>query len=192
MNEADIEIVQKCLAGDGTSYEVLVTRYKKKIYNIAYRFTGSKEDALDVTQEVFIKAYNSLKQYDPKYNFSSWILKITTNYCLDLKKKKRVETVVLNTDLNNNETTTSAENLYLHKENKEAIYEAINSLPEKYRILILLYHNQNQSYNEISQALQLPLTKVKNRLYRARLMLKDALEDIRREESKWTVNKLRY
>lgn len=192
MNGADIEIVKRCLDGDGHSYEELVTRYKKKIYNIAYRFTGSKEDALDITQEVFIKAYNSLRQYDPNYKFSSWILKITTNYCLDVKKKKRVETVELNTDLSSHDNATSAENLYIHKENQRAIYDAINALPEKYRILIVLYHNQNQSYTEISQNLQLPLTKVKNRLYRARLMLKEALEDIRREESKWTIKKLRY
>ena len=192
MNESDKEIVDKCLEGNGHLYEILVTRYQKKIYNIAYRFTGSKEDALDITQEVFIKAYNSLRKYDPNYKFSSWILKITTNYCLDIKKKKRVETVELNLELKNNDITASAENSYIYKENQKAIYDAINALPEKYRILIILYHNQNQSYNEISKALNLPLTKVKNRLYRARLMLKEELEGIKREGSEWIVKKLQY
>ncbi len=192
MNEQDIEIVNKCLSGDGDSFEKLVTKYKKKIYNIAYRYTGNSEDALDVTQEVFIKAYNSLKQYDPKYKFSSWILKITTNYCLDLKKKKKLTTVELNIDLDNNETSTSAEDIYIHKENKELIANSINSLPDEYKILIILFHNQNHSYQEISEMLQLPLTKVKNRLYRARNMLKDALKNTRREESKWTAKQLQY
>lgn len=192
MEEQDIDLVNMCLEGDGDSFEELVTKYKKKIYNIAYKFTGSREDALDVTQEVFIKAYNSLNQYDPKYKFSSWILKITTNYCLDQKRKKRVETVELNTDLDNNDTTTSAENLYIHKENKTVIANAIASLPEKYRVLIILYHSQNLSYDEICETLHLPMTKVKNRLYRGRKMLKEKLENIRREETKWTAQKLRY
>lgn len=192
MNEQDIDIVKRCLKGDGNSFEILVTKYKKKIYNIAYRFTGNKEDALDVTQEVFIKAYNSLNQYDPKYKFSSWILKITTNYCLDQRKRKKVETVELNSDLDNDSTTTSAENLYLHKENKAFIDEAISSLPDKYRVIIVLYHNQNLSYNEISETLKLPLTKVKNRLYRGRNMLKNKLETVRKEETKWTAKKLQY
>ena len=165
-------------------------RYQNRVYGFAFHYLGNREEAEDVTQEVFIKAYNSLKQYDPKYKFSSWILKITTNYCLDLRKKKKVTMVELNTDLENNETSTSAEDLYIHKENKQSIAQAINSLPDKYKILIILYHNQNHSYQEISEMLQLPITKVKNRLYRARGMLKETLKTTRREESKWTAKQL--
>lgn len=192
MSIEDIDIVKECLDGNGEAYEVLVSRYKKQVYNIAYRFSGNREDALDITQEAFIKAYNSLKKYDPKYKFSSWILKITTNYCLDLKKKKSIETVTLNTDMDNRETTVSAEEVYIHKSNSIVIKDAINSLPEEYRILIIMYHNENLSYNEISEILKIPLTKVKNRLYRGRNMLKETLENIRREESKWDAKKLRY
>ena len=190
MDRTDIEIVQECLRGNGRAFEELVTRHKGKIYNIAYRFTSNKEDALDITQEVFIKAYNSLKQYDPKFKFSSWILKITTNYCLDLKKKRTVDTVALDLDVGPKETTTSAEAMFIHKENKREIIKAIDSLPEEYKILIVMYHNQNLSYTEISESLSLPMTKVKNRLYRGRLMLKESLHSIREEESKWTAKEL--
>ncbi|WP_425446305.1 RNA polymerase sigma factor [Dethiothermospora halolimnae] len=188
----DKEIVNRCLDGDGDVFKELVTRHKKKIYNIAYKFTFNKEDALDITQEIFIKAYNSLEKYNPKYKFSSWILKMTTNYCLDIKKKKRVNTVELNTKLKNDKTTTSAEDVFIHKENKKIIKDAINNLSKEYRVLIILYHNENLSYKEISETLNLPLTKVKNRLYRARNMLKENLKNIKEEESKWTAKELQY
>jgi len=190
--EIDIALVKKCLKGDNRAFEELIIRHKKKIYSIAYRFTSNSEDALDITQEVFIKAYNSLTQYDNKFKFSSWILKITTNYCLDFKKKKTVETVALDLDIASRETKTSAENVFMHKENKRIIKEAINSLPDEYKILVIMYHNQNLSYDEICDALQLPMTKVKNRLYRARLMLKENLQTIREEELRWTAKELQH
>ncbi|MTI67105.1 MAG: sigma-70 family RNA polymerase sigma factor [Firmicutes bacterium] len=182
MEENDYKLVKRCLKGDEKAFEEIVTLYKRKVYNIAYKFTRNKEDSSDITQEVFIKAYNSLDKYNPEYKFSTWILKITTNYCLDLKKKKSVDTTPL-TDWNEtNASTLSAENNYIYKENKNIIIQLINNLPKKYRILIIMYHQQNLSYKEMSDCLNLPLTKVKNRLYRARGMLKDNLESIRKEE----------
>ncbi|MBS4539536.1 sigma-70 family RNA polymerase sigma factor [Clostridium sp. D2Q-11] len=190
MEYTDSEIIDRCLKGNGEYYEILVKRYKKRIYNIAYRFTNNNEDALDITQEVFIKAYNSLDKYDPKFKFVSWILKITTNYCLDNKKKKRLDTMDINLDIENSDTAASAENVFLHKENKREITEAINRLPDKYRILIIMYHNQNLSYKEMSEVLNISMTKVKNRLYRARNILKENLESVKKEESKWIAKKL--
>jgi len=84
---SDEELVNLCLGGEGNYFEEIVKRYKKKIYSIAYRFTGNSDESYDITQEIFIKAYNSLKKYNSSYKFSSWILKMTTNYCVDIKRK---------------------------------------------------------------------------------------------------------
>lgn len=189
MSLSDKEIVQKILNGDGKSFEEIISRYKNKIYNIAYRFSGNTQDALDITQEIFIKSYNSLKKYNPEYKFSTWILKMTTNHCLDYKKKKRIKTIPLDLiyDQSNNKT---AESEFIKQENEKTVLNAINKLPNKYKILIELYHKQNKSYVEIEEILGLPLTKVKNRLYRARLMLKEELKDLREEVTTWNVIKL--
>lgn len=192
MEYSDGDIIEKCLEGEGDYFEIIIKKYKKIVFNIAYRFTSNRDDALDITQEVFIKAYNSLEKYDKRYKFSSWIMKITTNYCLDKKRKKKLDTVKINLDMDNRDTAISAEDVFLHNENKKEISKMISNLPEKYRILIIMYHSQNLSYKEISEVLNIPMTKVKNRLYRARNILKENLLDVRKEESKWTAKKLQY
>lgn len=185
MEENDAAIVKKCLRGNGEAFQHIVTKYKKKIYNIAYRYTGNAQDALDITQEVFIKAYDSLNTYNFSYKFSSWILKIATNYCLDFKKKKKIDVIPLKPELDYGDSIHSPEAVLLQKENKNTIEDLIDSLPDKYRILIIMYHTQNMSYKEISDILDLPMTKVKNRLYRGRLMLKEKIKNLREEEMNW-------
>lgn len=185
---SDKEIVQLCLDGNGEAYEEIIRRYNNKIYNIAYRFTGNAQDSLDITQEIFIKIYNSLKKYCFDYKFSSWLLKTTTNYCLDYKKKKTLNTISIDSTYERIESI-SAEQEFIQHENEKTIINAINKLPNKYKILIELYHHQNMSYGEISEQLGLSMTKVKNRLYRARLMLKEELMDLRKEVSTWNAVK---
>lgn len=187
MNITDEEIVNLILKGNGHIFEEIVKRYDKKIYNIAFRFTGNKQDSLDITQEILLKAYNSLKKYNSKYKFSSWILKITTNYCLDIKKKKEVETISLDIAVTKGEAL-SAEKVFIDTEDKKLIDECIRNLPHDYKIIIELYHKQNLSYQEIADILKLPMTKVKNRLYRARIILKDKLKSLREENIIWNVN----
>ena len=187
MNISDEELVNLCLTGEGKYFEEIVKRYKKKIYSIAYRFTNSSDESYDITQEIFIKVYNSLKKYNPSYKFSSWILKMTTNYCVDIKRKNKIETTSLDLAINREETL-SAENEFLNQEKKRKIYECINNLPNEYKILIELYHHQNLTYKEIEDILKIPMTKVKNRLYRARLMLKDSLKNSNEEGIIWSAD----
>ena len=89
MGRADIDIINRCLEGDDSAFEELVTRYKNLVFNTSYRMLGSYEEAEDASQEVFIRIYKSLRRYDPQYKFSTWVVKITTNYCLDILRKKK-------------------------------------------------------------------------------------------------------
>ncbi|HPA53861.1 MAG TPA: sigma-70 family RNA polymerase sigma factor [Bacillota bacterium] len=93
MIASDIEIVNQCLAGDVNAFEVLIERYKRAIYNTAFRMMGNREEAEDVSQEAFIRMYNSLSKYNPEYKFITWALKVTTNLCLDSLRKRKAETV---------------------------------------------------------------------------------------------------
>ncbi|MFZ5968217.1 MAG: RNA polymerase sigma factor [Bacillota bacterium] len=190
MKESDNEIVQRILKGDGELFGELIDRYKNAVYSLCYRMVGSQEEAKDLAQEAFIKAYHSLDKYNPEYKFSTWILKVATNLCIDYLRKKKVQTMPIDERLSMPYDTASAEDMYLHKQNQKEIVNAIEELPEEYKILILLYHKEGLSYQSICDTLDLPMSKVKNRLHRARSMLKERLKAVKEEESVWTAKEL--
>ncbi len=190
LNACDIDIIKMCLGGNTDAFEELITRYKKLIFNTAYRMMGNREEAEDITQEVFIKIYNSLSKYDPEFKFSTWALRITSNLCVDWLRKRKGETVPIEEvyDLKDNGLTPEDE--YISKERQKRVQAAINKLPDKYKELIILFHHRNLSYQEIMGITGETLTIVKNRLYRARQMLKDELSNIDKEgEARWNVGK---
>lgn len=188
--ETDWEIVQKVLRGDSNAFSQIVSRYKGAVYSLCYRMTNHQGDAEDLSQEVFIKAYQHLNKYNPQYKFSTWILRIATNTTIDFQRKKKVETYPLETTMTNQEETASAEAIFFHKENQGAIEKAIQGLPPDYRAIILLYHYYGLSYQELTVALGLPLSKVKNRLHRSRNLLKEQLKSIKEEGNPWTARQL--
>lgn len=194
MGLSDDELVKRSLSGDHDSFSELVARYKRLIYSVVYKMLQDKEEVNDVSQEVFIRIYKALGKYNPEYKFSTWSVKIATNYCLDiLRKKKPVTTPIEEIIEYATGDVDTPEESYIKRERSEAIRKAIASLPDKYRIPIILYHQNGLSYEEITKVLHQPMTIVKNRLYRARRMLKDLLLEERLEEKKegvlCTVNK---
>ena len=181
----DAQIVEKILKGDASCFQELVVRYQKQVFAICYRMMRQREEAEDLSQEVFLKAYRYLRQYNHEHKFSSWILKIATNTCIDAIRKKKVDTLPLDDDIKTNQEDMSAERSFLQEEAHREIETAISGLPSDYRIVVLLYHHHGQSYQQIADQLEIPMSMVKNRLFRARKMLKDSLKSLK-EETLWT------
>jgi len=178
---SDTELVQKCLNGENDAFEQMVDRYKRLVYSVAINMFKDREEVYDVSQEVFIKIYKSLDKYNSEYKLSTWIVRITTNHCLDILRKKKPQTVSLDKVAEVSRKKDTPEERYINKEEKKELRDAIGSLPEKYRLLIILYHRQGLSYDEIAKITGEPMSIVKNRLYRARQMLREMLTDKKEE-----------
>jgi len=171
----DYELVQKCLSGNQGSFAEIVARYKKLIYNVVYNFIGNSPDLKDLFQEVFLRVYKSLANYNPDYQFSTWVVKIAANVCLDQLRRKRAEQMTMEDITEVSDNRPNPEDQYIARERLEKIRKAVQELPEDYRILVILFHQQELSYEAMGQILDQPITIIKNRLYRARLMLRDKL-----------------
>ena len=179
----DFEIIQACLNNDNHYFEELVVRYKNFIYSIIFRMTNDKEEANDLSQEVFIKIYKNLDKYYPEFKFSTWIMRITTNHVIDHKRKKRQETVPIDdVERGASSSEPSPEVAYIKKESENTLMEAVQTLPDMYKIPIILYHQQGLSYQEISSVIGEPLSKVKNRIFRGRKILKESLTHLKEGE----------
>jgi len=165
-------LVQACLSGDHTAFGVLVDTYEDKLYNVALRITGSRDDAMDVTQSAFVKAYEKLNTFDPSYRFFSWIYRITINEALNLIKRRGRNTP-LHTD-----TAASAANperATSDAETAHTIYRALDELSPEHRAVVVLKHLEGMSYREISMLLEIPEKRVKSRLFEARRSLRALL-----------------
>lgn len=168
----DKDLVKRCLAGDLKAFETLLERYQKPVFNIALRVLSNTDDAADVTQATFVKAYEKLTSYDSRYKFFSWIYRIAVNTSLNfLEQKKR-------SDLLGDEDVSEGNRLEeeLHAaERVEKLEDAILNLSVEYRVVIVLRHFHDLSYEEMGTILDLPEKTVKSRLFTARQMLKDTL-----------------
>lgn len=178
--EQEAAIVRKVLGGDANAFETLVLEYEKNVYNIALRMTGNSEDAADMTQEAFIKAYNSLQSFRGDSKFSVWLYRIVSNVCLDfLRSKNRRPTVSLSFEDDDGEDaqldvadeSQSPELLLDRKLTRDSVRRGLDSLPPDYRQILLLREIQGLSYYEIAQALSLEVGTVKSRIFRARKRL---------------------
>lgn len=182
LEATDMELIEKTLSGDQDAFAELVTRYKKLVYSVVYNMLPDKQEVNDVSQEVFIRIYKSLDRYNPEYKFSTWTVKIATNLCLDILRKKKVEYVSIDEITGVSSKADTPEIKYINKERSRIIKDAIASLPEKYRVPIVLFHQNGLSYEEMCRVLNEPMTIIKNRLYRARLLLREKLSADRKEE----------
>lgn len=183
MNEEAL-LIEKARSGNMSAFEELISLYEKKIYNYCYRMTDSREDAEDLTQEVFIKVYRGLKSFKGNSSFSTWIYRIAYNTCVDkYRKNKRINVVSLNSgndeDAGEIELVSGdplPEDEVIQKERYKRLQVHIAALKPEYKTVIILRDIQNYSYEEIAQILQLPLGTVKSHISRARAALCDALK----------------
>ncbi|NMA83006.1 MAG: sigma-70 family RNA polymerase sigma factor [Epulopiscium sp.] len=171
----DYEIIQKCLGGDKQIFEELVNRYKNLVYSVILRMINNVEEANDLAQEVFIKVYRNLDKYSPEYKFSTWIIRITTNQVIDYRRKQKQPTVSIDELVYEPVAEGTPEEQYLQDEERRTVQGMLQKLPDMYRIPLILYHQQGLSYQEIADTIDEPLSKVKNRIFRARRMLKEEL-----------------
>src|SRR5215213_10360418 len=176
---SDRDLVATAVSGVEGSFEELVRRYQRPISAYVYRMVGNYESALDLTQEIFIKVYNSLRRYREEFKFSTWIYKIAHNSAVDHLRRysTREQSLVVGPegdqfDLPVESTRLTPEQESERKERRGEIESVVRTLPANYRELIILRHSQDLSYEEIVDVTGLPLGTVKNRLFRAREMMR--------------------
>lgn len=172
----DIVQIRKCLAGHSDAFEALVTKYKNLVFSIALNTLTNKNEAADVTQEVFLKTWANLSRYNPEFSFKTWIAKITVNHCINVNQKNKRVAAWDDEEMEKvaSDTGGPEEEVLMH-EKRDTVKKAIESLPEMYRIVIQLYHQQSMTYEEICSVTGNPMSIVKNRLYRARKLLAEKL-----------------
>lgn len=182
--EDEGRIIESVLSGDSEVFEVLVLENQKNVFNLALKMTSNEQDALDISQEAFIKAYTRLGDFKGESRFSVWLYRLTYNLCIDfLRKTRRTSTIPLNfTDADGDETEMELPDLrYLPEtelektELRRAVDEAINSLPPERRQVIILREITGLSYAEIAETLGINEGSVKSRISRARCQLAEIL-----------------
>lgn len=181
----DRKLIRRCLEEDRQAYRLLLARYQDPVYNYCWRMLKNPGLAEEVAQESFVRTLTRLDRYDEKYPFSAWLFKIATNLCIDhIRKNKRIA-YSLDEDLQGEDgsfrrevasNTPDPSQVTFQNERREIIAEAIAELPEHYRSILLLRHQAEKSYQEISEILDLPLGTVKIRIHRAREQLKRRLK----------------
>ena len=175
----DSDLVATAINGLEGSFEELVRRYQRPISAYVYRMVGNYESALDLTQEIFIKVYASLRKYRSEFKFSTWIYKIAHNAAVDHLRRSSTREQSLTNGNDSDQFELPIESRRLspeqeseRKERRVEIESVVRALPANYRELIILRHSQDLTYEEIVEVTGLPLGTVKNRLFRAREMMR--------------------
>lgn len=181
-------LIKQALEGDQKAYSELFESHKQAIFHIIVKIVHNNEEAKDLLQETFIKAFSSLKSYNPTYRFTTWLYKIAANSSIDYIRKRKIQTYSLDQpiDTRDGQVSIDVPDMSYHperdfsaKQQHISIEEAINSLPEKYREVIIRRHKEDKSYEEIARLLNVPVGTVKARIFRARELLKKKLKSLR-------------
>lgn len=183
--ETEMQIIQRVLDGHTDDFEALVHENQKKIYNLALKMVGNKEDAWDISQETFIKAFKALRSFRGDSSFSVWIYRLASNLCIDFmrkeKKNRAIPLVYINEaeeekELEISDVSMEPEALYERAELRRAIEEGLEALPDDHRQVLILREINGLSYTEIAQVLNLEIGTVKSRIFRARSNLAKYLQ----------------
>ncbi len=182
----DTRLIHEALRGNQGAYKQLMRKYHDQIANVIYRVIHQKEHVEDLTQEVFIKAFGSLKSFNEEYAFSTWLYKIATNSSIDFIRKKKLNTFSIDKPVALDESdytfelpdsTYEPDRHIIQRQRSILLDDAINRLPEKYRRVIILRHREERDYSEIAKILKLPIGTVKAHIFRARELLYKYLRD---------------
>ena len=177
----DRTVVRKCLTGNTESFSHIVNRYKNRIYRYITSFVYDREEARDLAQETFVKAFRYLKSYDREQSFSAWLFKIARNNAMDHinKTSRRLDRVARSEDAavraGGKDVISAVEEKIDRLEMGKTIWQAVNSLPEIYRACMVLRYYGSSKYDEIAETLGIPIGTVKFRLNKAKLLLKEKL-----------------
>ena len=175
MNEEEVWLEQ-ARQGDKVAFGKLVGAYQTPVYNLAYRMLNNSGEAEEAAQEAFIRAYTRLESYNPEHKFSTWMLSITSNYCIDLIRKRRALLLSIDEPLPahpalQSEKSKGPESQMVTNEQQEMVQELLQELPEDYRQAVVLRYWYEMSYDEIAEVMNTTVSAIKSRLFRARRLL---------------------
>jgi len=183
-SEEELDVIKKVLDGDSNAFERIVLANQKNVYNLALKMTKNEEDALDISQEAFLKAYRQLEGFRGESKFSVWLYRLTYNLCVDfLRKKPRAGVISLtyqdddddSHDIEVPDVRNLPEDSLIRRETRESIAEGINALSPQHREILVMREITGMSYGDISDTLHVSEGTVKSRLARARLSLANIL-----------------
>ncbi len=181
--KSDESLVADILAGRGGDFESLVRRHQHGVYAFLLRMTRDPDEAADLTQEVFIKVFSCLEQFNPAFRFKTWLYRIAANAAVDRKRRKKKDRSLHDLGVGDEDgsaliasTDPGPDDMLTARETRERIEAALADLPPSYRRVILLRFQAGLRYDEIALVTKLPLGTVKNRVFRAREMLRRAIE----------------
>jgi RNA polymerase sigma-70 factor (ECF subfamily) len=184
---ADVALVRRAQANDRAAFNEIVHRYKNKVYNFILRMVHNAPDAEDLTQETFVRAYTSIQSFQSRASLNTWLFRIATNLCIDYSRRsKRTQGMVTSLSQDDDDDSEGREldipdpsfdpqRLLLNRELGTRLEEALKSLPDKLRTVVLLYDIEGMSYEEIAAVVGAPLGTVKSRIFNARGALRDKL-----------------
>ncbi|MCL5021570.1 MAG: sigma-70 family RNA polymerase sigma factor [Bacteroidetes bacterium] len=184
--EEDTVLVKRAVSGDEDAYRALVRRYKYPVAQIVFKLIRDRSQVEDLTQEVFIKAFQHLSDFDYEHQFVSWLFKIANNHCIDYIRRKRLKAFSIDEQIRSDDgefayeipDSTYEPDLDMLREQKtRLVHQAIASLPNKYRQVIVLRHQEELTYEEIAKRTGLPVNTIKVQLFRAREMMYKFLKD---------------
>jgi len=185
------ELIAKIGGGDHAAFKVLFETYKSTIFNVCFRMLGNRQEAEDITQDVFFQVYRSASRFRSESKLSFWLYRIAMNLCLNYQKKKRrarwfsLDVLFESSQENTKDTPGSPDNrpdVLLEKSEKERmVQQAINSLPKQQRVAVILHRYEGLSYQEIAEVMACSVSSVESRLHRAKVSLAKKLLFLRQE-----------
>jgi len=181
----DALLIELCQQGDKNAFDALIRKYEQRAYQYAYRLTSNQDEASDIVADAFVRVYSALKNFRGQSSFGTWLYRILTNCYLDMRKRernRRHESLEATLQLDNGEVQRQFEDesdgpseLLERNARETAVQGALGNMPEYQQAMLVMYHVEMLSYEEISEALDLPIGTVKSRLNRARVALRDHL-----------------
>ena len=185
--QEDKKLIEQALQGNEKAFESLLKKYRNLVFSIMLKMVRNKQEAEDLTQEAFMKAFSSLSTFNDEFAFSTWLMKIASNNCIDFLRKRKLKTYSIHEPINYKDEKieidipdhdAGPERILIQGERSRMIEEAINELPERYRYVVILRHKEEKSYEEIAEIMNLPLGTVKAQIFRAREILNKKLKSI--------------
>lgn len=176
MNNDEALWLQQARQGDKDAFGKLITAYQGPVYNLAYRMLNNAREAEEAAQEAFIRVYTRLDSYNPKHKFSTWVLSITSNYCIDLLRKRRALLLSIDEPLPSHpalmsEKSSGPESKAVESEQQQLVQDMLQGLSDEYRQAVVLRYWYEHSYEEIAEIMQTSVSAIKSRLFRARRQL---------------------
>lgn len=181
------ELIERCLGGDDAAWDVIVRQHRRRVFNIAYKFSGAFDEAEDLTQDIFVRVFRSLGTFDRRANFQTWLISVSRNLCIDHYRSVRKERETMNRDvdpaaLTPVATTRSPQMELEQRDRVRLLRAALDTLAPSLRTAVMLRDIQELTYQEIADRLRLPEGTVKSRINRGRTELARQIQKLREQQ----------